>query len=199
MMRNFEEAVVNRRTNYAIDKKVIVSPEDIIKTVENLTQNVPSAFNSQSARVVVLFGKHHDKVWDIVKETLRKIVPPANFQPVEEKINGFANGYGTILYFDDTSITNDFAEKFAAYSENFPVWANQSNGMLQFAIWTALADMGLGVNLQHYNPVIDEEIKATFAISQNWKLIAQMPFGNPLEEAKEIQKVDINERVKIFR
>ena len=84
MMRNFEEAVVNRRTNYAIDKKVIVSPEDIIKTVENLTQNVPSAFNSQSARVVVLFGKHHNKVWDIVKETLRKIVPSANFQTVVE-------------------------------------------------------------------------------------------------------------------
>lgn len=198
-MRNFEEAVINRRTNYSIDKKVIVLPEEIIKVVENLTRNVPSAFNSQSARVVVLFGQHHDKVWNIVMETLRKIVPPANFQPVKEKINGFANGYGTLLYFDDTSITDDFAEKFAVYSENFPVWANQSNGMLQFAVWTALADMGLGVNLQHYNPVIDEEIKATFAIPQNWKLIAQMPFGNPLEEAKEIQKVDIKERVKIFR
>lgn len=197
-MRNFEEAVSNRRTIYAIDKKVTVSPEEIIRTVETLTREVPSAFNSQSTRVVVLFGKHHDKVWNIVMETLRKIVPPEKFQPTEDKVNGFANGFGTLLYFDDTSVTNGFAEKFSLYSENFPIWANQSNGMLQFAIWTALADMGLGVNLQHYN-LISNEVKAAFDIPDGWELIAQMPFGNPLAKASEIEKVDINERVKIFK
>lgn len=198
-MRNFTEAVINRRTIYPIDKNVTISPEEIIGTIETLTREVPSAFNSQSTRVVVLFGKHHDKVWDIVMETLRKIVPPANFQATEEKITGFASGYGTILYFDDTSITNDFAEKFPNYSENFPIWANQSNGMLQFAIWTALSDIGLGVNLQHYNPIIDDEIKSTFELPASWKLIAQMPFGNPLKKPDEIPKLAINERVKIFK
>lgn len=198
-MRNFTEAVINRRTIYPIDKNVTISPQEIISTIETLTREVPSAFNSQSTRVVVLFGKHHDKVWEIVMETLRKIVPPANFQATEQKVTGFASGYGTILYFDDTSITNDFAEKFPSYSENFPVWANQSNGMLQFAIWTALSDMGLGVNLQHYNPIIDDEIKSTFKLPASWKLIAQMPFGNPLKKPDEIQKVTISERVKIFK
>lgn len=198
-MRNFEEAVLHRRTIYPIDKNVTLSSQSIIDTIETLTQSIPSAFNSQSARVVVLFDKHHDKVWDIVLETLRKIVPPEKFQTTADKIKNFANGYGTVLYFDDTAVTNGFAEKFASYSENFPIWANQANGMLQFAIWTALSDMGLGVNLQHYNPIIDDAIKAAFDIPQSWKLIAQMPFGHPLEQPTEIQKIAISERVKVFR
>ena len=198
-MRNFIEAVTNRRTIYNIDNNVTVAPETIISTIEQLTQEVPSSFNNQSARVVVLFGKHHDKVWNIVMETLRKLVPLENFPATEAKVNGFAAGYGTVLYFDDTAVTNEYAEKFSAYSENFPIWANQSNGMLQFAIWTALSDLGLGVNLQHYNPIIDNEVKAVFNIPDSWKLIAQMPFGNPLEQPAEKEKILIDERVKIFR
>lgn len=196
-MRNFEEAVSNRRTIYTIDKKVTVSTEDIVSTVERVTRDVPSAFNSQSSRVIVLFGKHHDKVWNIVMETLRKIVPPENFQATEDKINGFANGFGTVLYFDDTATTNELAQKFPLYSANFPVWANQSNGMLQFTVWTALADMGLGVNLQHYN-LISDEVKAAFSVPDSWELIAQMPFGNPFARPAENPKMPISERVKVF-
>ena len=90
-------------------------------------------------------------------------------------------------------------QQFSAYAENFPIWAQQANGMLQFAIWTALANLGLGVNLQHYNPLIDEEVKKTFQVPDSWKLIAQMPFGAKLEAPKTIEKMDIAERVKIFR
>ncbi len=198
-MRNFAEAILNRRTIYNIDSNVTVAPETIISTIEHLTREVPSSFNNQSARVVVLFSKHHDKVWNIVMETLRKLVPPENFPTTEAKVNGFAAGYGTVLYFDDTAVTDEFAEKFPSYSENFPIWANQSNGMLQFAIWTALSDLGLGVNLQHYNPIIDNEVKAVFNIPDSWKLIAQMPFGNPLEQPAAKEKISIDERVKIFK
>ena len=90
-------------------------------------------------------------------------------------------------------------QQFAAYAENFPIWAQQSNGMLQFAIWTALTNMGLGVNLQHYNPLIDDEVKQAFQVPDSWKLIAQMPFGAPIEPPKAIEKIAIEERVKVFR
>ena len=46
-------------------------------------------------------------------------------------------------------------EKFAPYAANFPVWANQANGMLQFTVWSALRELNIGANIQHYNPVID--------------------------------------------
>jgi len=57
-------------------------------------------------------------------------------------------------------------EKFPLYAANFPVWANQANGMLQINIWTALRELGVGANLQHYNPVIDDTVKSLFDLPQ---------------------------------
>jgi len=59
--------------------------------------------------------------------------------------------------------------------------------------------MGLGVNLQHYNPLIDEPIKQIFALPDSWDLVAQMVFGEKLEEPQPIEKVPTGVRVKIFR
>lgn len=159
----------------------------------------PSAFNSQSARVVLLLGKEHDKLWDITKEALRKVVPAENFAPTEEKINSFKSGYGTILYFEETSIIESLQQQFALYKDNFPVWAQQSNGMLQFAIWTALEMEGLGASLQHYNELIEDEIKKEWGIASSWKLIGQMPFGKPTAPAGEKQFQTLADRVKVFK
>jgi len=197
-MRSFKEAVVNRRTNYALGKQVEVLPAEIIEIVEKMVKEVPSAFNMQSARVVVALGANHDKIWNITKNILKKIVPAENFAATEEKINGFAGAYGTVLFFDETETVQTMQKQFAAYADNFPVWAQQANGMLQFAIWTALTDLGLGANLQHYNPLIDDQVKEAFAIPASWKLIAQMPFGQPVQAVKAIEKLPIEQRVKIF-
>jgi len=56
-------------------------------------------------RVVLLLGENHKKIWEITKETLRKIVPAEAFKSTEDKIDGsFAAGYGTVLYFEDQSV-----------------------------------------------------------------------------------------------
>mgnify|MGYP000659441847 FL=1 len=67
-------------------------------------------------------------------ETLRKIVPAEAFGRTEDKIKGFAAAYGTILYFDETATVKNMQEQFPAYADNFPIWAQQANGMMQFAI-----------------------------------------------------------------
>jgi len=198
-MRCFQEAVSNRRTNYVLGKEIDVLPSQIIAVIEKMVKEVPSAFNMQSARVIVALGENHDAVWQITKGILKKIVPADNFAGTEEKINGFAAAYGTILYFDETETVQNMQQKFAAYADNFPIWAQQANGMLQFAIWTALTNMGLGANLQHYNPLIDDQIKEKFSVPKSWKLIAQMPFGQPLQAPQGIDKMLIADRVKIFR
>ena len=163
-MRCFQEAVVHRRTNYALGRNVAVLPSQIIAAVERMTREVPSAFNMQSARVVLAFGEHHDRIWSIAMDALRAVVPADKFAPTEAKIKGFAAAYGTVLFFDETSVVENMQQQFAAYAANFPIWAQQANGMLQFSIWTALANMGLGVNLQHYNPLIDAAVKEYFQV-----------------------------------
>ena len=200
MEKSFMDAVRGRRTYYAIGKEQVVDIERIQNIVNEAVKHVPSAFNSQSARVVVLFGAQHNRLWDIVKAELKKIIPADKFQATEEKINGaFRSGYGSILYFEDMNVVAGLQQQFPAYKENFPVWSNQSSGMLQFTIWTALEMEGLGVSLQHYNPVIDEAVKAEWDIPDNWKLIAQLPFGKPLSQPDQKDYLPTEERVKIYK
>lgn len=200
MEMSFMDAVRGRRTYYAIGKEQVVDIDRIQNIINEAVKYVPSAFNSQSARVVVLFDEQHNRLWDIVKAELKKIVPADRFQATEEKINGaFRSGYGSILYFEDMNVVAGLQQQFPAYKENFPVWSNQSSGMLQFTIWTALEMEGLGVSLQHYNPVIDDAVKAEWDIPDNWKLIAQMPFGKPLSQPDQKDYLPTEERVKIYK
>lgn len=199
MTMNFNKAVENRRTYYGINKDVVVSDERIQEIIEHAVKHTPSAFNSQSARVVLLLEKHHTKLWDITKEALKKIVPADKFSSTEEKINSFSAGYGTILFFEDNSIVEYLQKEFPSYKDNFPIWSQQASGMHQFVIWTALEVEGYGASLQHYNELIEEDVKKEWNIPSNWKLIAQMPFGKPTSEPGEKEYAPLNERIKIFK
>ncbi|MDI9479174.1 MAG: nitroreductase family protein [Bacillota bacterium] len=198
-VKNFLEAIQKRRSYYGIGGEKIVSEERIEELVKEAVKYVPSAFNSQSARVVILFGENHKKLWDITEETLRKIVPEGQFASTEKKMAGFRGGYGTVLFFEDDAVVKSLQEQFELYKENFPVWSQQSSGMLQFAVWTLLELEGLGASLQHYNPLIDEAVKAEWNMPEGWRLIAQMPFGNPTAEPGEKDFQPIEERVKVFK
>jgi hypothetical protein len=164
-----------------------------------MVKDIPTAFNMQSARVVVTMLDHHENIWHITKSALKSIVPADKFAATEAKIDGFEAAYGTILFFESSNMIKAMQDQFPLYKDNFPGWAMQANGMLQFAIWTALEDLGLGVNLQHYNPLIDEEIKKVFDLPDSWDLVAQMVFGEKLEDAPSIEKIPTGSRVKIFR
>lgn len=194
----FLKAVKNRRTYYGLSKDAVISNERIQEIVNEAVTYTPSAFNSQSARVVVLFGDQSDKLWSITKETLRKIVPAGSFAATEERINSFSNGSGTVLFFEDQTVVEGLQAQFASYADNFPIWSNQSSGMLQLVIWTALEQEGLGASLQHYNPLINDEVTQTWNLPSEWKLIAQMPFGKPtfVPGDKEVQPLE--NRVKFI-
>lgn len=74
-------------------------------------------------------------------------------------MDSFKAGYGTVLFFEDQSIVKSLQEQFALYADNFPIWSQQTSGMHQLVVWTALEGEGLGATLQHYNPLIDDEVK----------------------------------------
>ena len=127
--------------------------------MSTVVRHVPSAFNSQSTRVVLLLGESHKKLWKIVKDALKKIVLNGDaFVKTEEKIDhSFACGYGTVLFFEDQKVVKGASGSFSPLSgENFPGWSLQTSAMHQLAMWTMLEDVGFGASLQHYNPLIDE-------------------------------------------
>lgn len=199
MNKNFYEAIKERRSIYAISKESPISDERIQEIVEDIVKHVPSAFNSQTTRTVILLGESHNKLWDITMEALRKIVPASDFASTEAKINSFKGGYGTVLFFEDFAVVESLQEQFELYKDNFPVWALQTSGMMQFSVWTAFATEGLGASLQHYTELIDVEVKKEFNIPNNWRMMAQMPFGKIVAGAGEKEFSPIEDRVKILK
>lgn len=193
------QTIQNRRSFYHIKSESPIPDKEICRLVEEALIHTPSAFNMQSARIVVLLKENHDLFWEIVKNTLRQIVPSDKFEATEIRINSFANGYGTILFYDDTKIVQTFSEKFQLYKENFPVWTEQANGMLQSNIWMLLEEAGLGASLQHYNPIIDDKVRETWHIPSSWRLIAQMPFGMPTQKPDKKNIIPVENRIKIFK
>ena len=58
---------------------------------------------------------------------------------------------------------------------------------------------GYGASLQHYNELIESQVKEEWSLPSNWKLIAQMPFGNPIAQPDEKQYQPLEDRIKIFK
>lgn len=200
MAKLFWEAVKARRSIYAIGNEKTVPETRIEEIVCEALLHTPSPFNSQSTRLVILFGEEHKKLWKITLAALEKLVSPKQFEQTAKKINDcFASGYGTILFFEEKKIVENLCNSFPSYADRFPFWSHHTNAMHQFVIWTALEAEGLGASLQHYNPLIDDAVRNEWGLPESWQLIAQMPFGKVLAPAGDKEFGDIDERLKIFR
>ncbi len=105
MEKNLKDALASRRSFYTISNSSPISNNEIEDIISFAASNVPSAFNSQSTRMVLLLGEHHKALWNIVKETLKGIVPASVYPNTEQKIDkSFASGYGTVLFFEDSEV-----------------------------------------------------------------------------------------------
>ena len=197
-MKDFLELIRGRRSVYALNTNTAVSQKQIMNVIERCVYEAPSAFNSQSPRIVVLFKDSSKKFWNLTMDSLRKVIPPEKFGPTEEKINAFMQGVGTILFYDDDKITQDLQEKFPTYKALFPQWAEHNNAILQYMVWAALTELGVGANLQHYNPLVDEMAATSFDIPKNWRLIAQLNFGAVVRPADEKSHEPLKDRIKVF-
>ncbi|UNU74163.1 nitroreductase family protein [Moraxella nasovis] len=185
-----------RRSIYHLGNNLPVDNTDIKKIIEHAVLHTPSAFNSQSTRLVVLFGDEHKKLWSLTEMELRKIVPAEKFKSTEQKLNGFKNGAGTVLFFEDTDIVKRLQEQFPTYADNFPTWSEHTNAMHQYAIWTALTAVDVGANLQHYNPIIDDEVAKTWNVPKTYKLMAQLVFGSVQSPASDKEFTPLKERIR---
>ena len=196
-MNAIEQAIATRRSVYALNRELPLPPGEIVATIEHALRHAPSAFNSQSTRLLVLFGAEHEKLWDMTADALRAVVPAEAFAPTAEKIAGFRAAAGTVLFFEDQSVVRGLQEQFPAYAANFPVWAEHADAMHQYAVWTTFAAAGIGANLQHYNPVIDQAVAEQWQIPASWTLRAQLVFGGIAAPAADKQFAPVEGRLKV--
>ncbi|KAK0674056.1 Nitroreductase-like protein [Cercophora samala] len=194
----FLSYVKARRTIYTLNKDLPVPTDRVQEIVKEALLHVPSSFNSQSNRVLVLLGAEHDKFWDLTTSILKSIVPEASFASTAARMAGFKAGAGTVLFFEDQDVVKGMQEKFALYADRFDPWAGHSSAMLQFAVWTALEAEGLGANLQHYNPLVDEKVQQEWSVPATWKLSAQLVFGGRAGEAGDKTFEPLETKYKVF-
>lgn len=169
--------MAKRHSFYDINNNLPIEKDKIIEIIKKCLEIYPSSFNTQSARLMLLWGPEHQNFWSLVEKDLLKIAPIDKNETIKKRISSFAKGRGTILFFDDKDIVKGLEKKMPLYAENFNNWSNQGNAILQYMIWTALANHSIGASMQHYNPLINTSVQQAYKLPQNWELVAQMPFG----------------------
>jgi hypothetical protein len=171
--------IITKRRSIRKLKKSDTVDKEMIEEILRTAMYVPSAFNMQSYRIVVLDGSSHDDLWNIVEEMLIEKMGKEKYieRGTGNKIQGFRSGNGTLLIFEDEKVLEEKEEKFKSYKALVPSWSYQGSGIIQYAIWLQLVEKGLSASLQHYNPMIDERVKERFKIDDSWSLISQIPFG----------------------
>lgn len=93
------DALKARRTIYALNKDLGAVPAARVQAIASeALQHVPSSFNSQSNRVVVLLGAEHDKFWDITSSILKAIVPEASWEATGGKMAMFKAAAGSVCF-----------------------------------------------------------------------------------------------------
>ncbi|KAF2730292.1 Nitroreductase [Polyplosphaeria fusca] len=195
--KSFLQAMQDRRTFYALNKDAPISDDRIVDLAKKAVLHVPSSFNSQSARLVVLLNAEHDKFWGYAKDVLKPMVPPEGWSATETRVNGHLGSYGTILFFEDPDPVHALQKAFPLYAHHFPTWSEHTSAMHQYALWVALEAEGFGANLQHYNPIVDRKTQDEWKVPQDWALRAQLVFGGKVGDggAKEKEFKPLEDRV----
>ena len=198
-LQKLQQLAEQRRSIYALGNQLPVSNEEVVKLVEHAILHTPSSFNSQSTRIIVLFGNEHHKLWQLTEDTLRAIVDnDEQFASTKQKIDSFKAGAGTMLFFEDHKAIKALQENAPLYADKFPIWAQHTNAMHQYVVWTALASVGVGASLQHYNPIIDDKVAEAWDVDKDWELVAQMVFGAIEQPAGDKTFEPLDKRLKVF-
>ena len=199
---SFLNALEDRRSIYVLGKSIDV--DEAIETIKEAVKLSSSAFNSQTSRVLILTEQAHDKFWqdivatDVKTDMERQGFPESVWEGTKAKLDGFAAAALTALFFEDISVVKGLQEQFPHYADHFPAWSEQSTGITSVNAWVALSDIGLGANLQHYNPIIDDSVAKVFDIPASWSLRGQLVVGTPQVIPTPKSFLDDTDRFRIF-
>ena len=196
---SYIDIIKQRRSVYDLHKHLPISENKLMRILEDIITESPTAFNMQSSHVIVLMDGQHERLWNIITKTLKDVVPSDKFEPTQKKMDMFTNAKGTLLFFENTQIIEQLKIDYPLYKDQFDNFALRSMGILQGNIWNALAEVEIGASLQHYNPLIDAAVKEEWDIPEYYQLSAQMVFGGigSIPEPKE--KIDVHTRINLYK
>ena len=189
------DVIEKRRSNYDLGNNLEISKKDLINLLRKIIYYAPSPFNVQSSKIVLLNKKTHHLLWTtVVEEFLKKNNNGDLLDSDKARIKREDKAYGTILFYKDERVIEEFKEKLDAYEQkSLDSWCIEESAMLQMNIWNELRLRNIGAHIVHFDD-IDEEVSVAFDIDKNYKLVAMMVFGNIIQEAAVKPKKDIDKR-----
>lgn len=197
-MSKLTELVKKRRTQYAIGKNTELSNEEIADYITQIVKDVPTAFNSQTSRVAVVFGENSVKLWDHILDVQKDVLQGEMWDMMSGVMEGAKNGLGTVLFFEDL----DAVEAMPVNGTRGEAYKQNNNANTQYATWLGITQLGLGGSLQHFNvgyeQGFDKSVKELLDLPERWELQAQMPFGSIEGEVAEKEYIADNERVRVI-
>ncbi|MBR5277523.1 MAG: nitroreductase family protein [Bacteroidaceae bacterium] len=197
---DFIELLKKRRSHYLLSEDVVVSEEVLCESLRQLLLYLPSAYNSQSTRLVLLLGDAHKRLWNAVCDKIAMLVTPEAFAKSRAKIERcFASGLGTVLFFEDEAVVDGLRREYPLYADSFDIYSEHTSAMHQIAVWLLLVENGYGASLQHYDALLKNDINKMFGLPATWRLIGQMPFGKALDVPGEKSVVSLDERFRVVR
>ena len=197
-MSPLSELVKNRRSQYAIGNNTDLTNEEIAERITQIVRDVPTASNSQTTRIAIVFGEENVKLWDHILDVQKDVMPEEMWGMMSGVMEGAKGGVGTILFFEDL----DAVEKMPTSPARVEVYKQNNNANAQYAIWLALTELGLGGTLQHmnvgYEQGFDKSVKELLGLPERWEMQAQMPFGSIEGENEPKEYIADSERVVVI-
>lgn len=194
----YSDILKTRRSIYILNDQLPVSQAIVAGRIKEVISLSPTAFMMQDIHAVILTGDNHKKLWDkIVYNTLQKIVPAEAFKRTEIKLNTFSQATGTILLLRDLEAVEQMRKEYATYADEMDNWSWQDLGIAMVNIWNSLAEINVGANIQHYNPLIDDEVKAKWNIPANYQLVGQMVYGGIVSRPGDKERKSGDELVRV--
>lgn len=187
----FLKTLAARRTIYALKPELPanVSIGDVQQVVQAIIKDIPTSFNSQVNRAVILTGETHRKVWDSVVNSIEG--ESGKKRPASAR----DEAYGTVVFLVNDRKTEELQAQFPGWAAIFPQFASHSSGAAQISSWAALETLGLGAHLQHYNGYVKAALPGE-VIPTEWAVEAQLVFGLPAAPPGE--KTYIENKVEIL-
>ena len=197
-MTQYTDLVKKRRTTYAIGNNTELSNKEIADRILEVAREIPSASNSQTTRLVVLFGDDNAKLWDHILDVQKDVLEGGMWDMMSGVMEGAKSGVGTVLFFEDL----DAVAAMPAEGVREETYKQHNNANTQYAIWLALTELGLGGSLQHMNigheQGFDKTVKEMFDLPDSYEMIAQMPFGSIEGAAGDKEYIEDNVRVRVI-
>lgn len=153
-------------------------PPDFVTDLSAATHIVPSAFDAQPWRVVML-RERNAAFWDRIEETIVARLAGDRRARYLARADGMRYGGMTLLIFEDLarSAPRDGFSGAEARDQ-----AAQSIGMVQLALWLTITAYGLCTSLQHWHAIIEDIALDFVGLPPGaFRLVSFMPVGEGAE------------------